>query len=69
MLQCGGTIIDSLYYSATQDSVLNNLVPNNPTTSKNPQSTHLDIAQWQFKENPDSWCIGSPDPGTVGNCD
>lgn len=69
VLQCGGTVIDSLYYSATQDSVLNNLVPNNPTTSKNPQSTHLDIAQWQFKENPNSWCIGSPDPGTVGNCD
>jgi hypothetical protein len=69
VLACGGTVIDSLYYSATQDTVLNNLIPNSSTTGKNPLSSHLDIGLWDKRKNPESWCLGTPNPGILDNCD
>ena len=69
VVACGGEPVDSLFYSATQDTVLNNLVPNSSTTTKNPLSTHLDIGMWDSRENPASWCIGSPTPGAVEFCE
>ena len=68
VLACGGNPIDSLFYSATQDTVLNNLVPNSSATTKYPLSTHLGIDRWDSRENSDSWCIGGPTPGVVETC-
>jgi hypothetical protein len=68
VLACDGAAIDSLYYSATQDTLLNNLIPNSSTTGKNPLSSHLSIDRWDSKENPESWCLAPPDPGTFTTC-
>ena len=69
VLACGGNVIDSLYYSATQDSLLNNLIPNSSTTGKNPLSSHLNVERWEQRKNPESWCLGSPNPGILEFCD
>jgi hypothetical protein len=69
VLACDGAAIDSLYYSATQDTLLNNLIPNSSTTGKNPLSSHLSIDRWDSKENPESWCLAPPDPGTFTTCE
>lgn len=68
VLACDGAAIDSLYYSATQDTLLNNLIPNSSTTGKNPLSSHLSIDRWDSKENPESWCLAPPDPGSFTTC-
>lgn len=66
VLQCNGTVLDSLFYSNTQDST--SIIPNNSNPSKNPQSSQLDIRHWQLRGQGDSWCMGSPTPGSLVNC-
>jgi hypothetical protein len=62
VLQCGGTILDSLFYS-NADSL--QAVPNYSTPTKNPQSSHLDLSQWENRSDGSAWSLGSPSPGTL----
>ena len=66
VLQCDGIILDSLFYSNTQDSAT--VIPNNSNPSKTPLSTQLDIRHWQTREVGDSWCTGSPTPNLLAAC-
>ena len=61
VLQCSGIVLDSLFYSNT-DSLA---IPNYSTTSKNPQSSQLDITQWENRTEGNVWSLASPTPGTV----
>ena len=65
VLQCGGTILDSLFY-ANADSL--QAVPNYSTPTKNPQSSHLDILQWENRGDASVWCLESPTPGILTHC-
>jgi hypothetical protein len=62
VLQCGGTVLDSLFYS-NADSL--QAVPNYSTPTKNPQSTHLDLSQWENRCDGSAWNLGTPTPGTL----
>ena len=61
VLQCNGTVLDSLFYS-NADSLA---VPNYSSPSKNPQSTHLDLSQWESRNDVNAWSLGSPTPGML----
>ncbi|MBR2198327.1 MAG: lamin tail domain-containing protein [Fibrobacter sp.] len=66
VLQCNGTVLDSLFYSNIQDSTT--IIPNNSNPSKNPQSSQLDIRYWQNRGTGDSWCMGTPSPNLLKDC-
>jgi hypothetical protein len=66
VLQCNGTMLDSLFYSNVQDSTT--IIPNNSNPSKNPQSSQLDIRYWQNRGTGDSWCMGTPSPNLLKDC-
>lgn len=66
VLQCNGTILDSLFYSNVQDSAT--VIPNNNNPSKNPQSTQLNQRLWQTRGLGESWCMGVPTPGSPEGC-
>lgn len=68
VFQCGGTVMDSLYYSNKQDPSLTDVVPNSGTTTSNPNSSHLDIRKYASRNLGESWCLEPPSPGTVSNC-
>ena len=61
VLQCDGTVLDSLFYS-NADSL--QAIPNYSSPSKNPQSSQLDIALWENRNDGIAWSLGSPTPGT-----
>ena len=65
-LKCNGETIDSLYYSASPDSVHTNVVP---TSAKNGISTQLLLESWKTRSDSAAWCIGKPTPGTVSICE
>ena len=64
VLQCNGTILDSLFYSNTQDSA--SVIPNNSNPSKNPLSSQLNIQQWESRQQGESWTLDTPTPGFLG---
>lgn len=66
VLQCNGTILDSLFYSNIQDSAT--VIPNNSNPSKNPQSTQLNLRLWQTRGLGESWCMERPTPGSPESC-
>ena len=66
VLQCNGTILDSLFYSNAQDSAT--VIPNYNNPSKNPQSTQLDVRHWQTRNLGESWCLDTPTPGDLKHC-
>ena len=66
VLQCNGTILDSLFYSNVQDSAT--VIPNNSNPSKNPQSTQLNLRLWQTRGLGESWCMEPPTPGSPESC-
>ena len=63
VLQCNGTVLDSLFYSNSQDSVT--VIPNNSNPSKNPQSSQLNLHHWQNRGLGEFWSMGSPTPGSL----
>ena len=66
VLQCNGTILDSLFYSNALDSAT--VIPNYNNPSKNPQSTQLDVRYWQTRNLGESWCLDAPTPGDLKFC-
>ena len=66
VLQCNGTILDSLFYSNAQDSA--SVIPNYNNPSKNPQSAQLDVRHWQTRNLGESWCLDAPTPGDLKYC-
>ncbi len=66
VLQCNGTILDSLFYSNAQDSAT--VIPNYNNPSKNPQSSQLDVRHWQTRNLGESWCLDAPTPGDLKYC-
>ncbi len=66
VLQCNGTILDSLFYSNAQDSAT--VIPNYNNPSKNPQSSQLDVRHWQTRNLGGSWCLDAPTPGDLKHC-
>ena len=62
VLQCGGTVLDSLFYS-NADSL--QAIPNYSSPSKNPQSSQLDLVLWENRSDGSAWNLGSPTPGTI----
>ena len=66
VLQCNGTILDSLFYSNALDSAT--VIPNYNNPSKNPQSTQLDVRYWQTRNLGESWCLDAPTPGDLKLC-
>ena len=66
VLQCNGTILDSLFYSNAQDSA--SVIPNYNNPSKNPQSSQLDVRHWQTRNLGESWCLDAPTPGDLKHC-
>ena len=65
VLQCNGTVLDSLFYSNAQDSVT--VIPNNSNPSKNPQSSQLDLHHWQTRGLGEFWSMSTPTPGFLNN--
>ena len=65
VLQCNGTVLDSLFYSNSQDSVT--VIPNNSNPSKNPQSSQLDLQHWQTRGLGEFWSMSSPTPGSLND--
>ncbi len=65
-LKCNGETIDSLYYSASPDSLHSNVIP---TSSKNGISTQLNIESWKTRSDSTAWCMGSPTPGELKFCE
>ena len=65
VFQCNGTILDSLFYSNTQDSTT--VIPNNSNPSKNPLSSQLNIQRWESRQLGESWYLDKPTPGFLDN--
>lgn len=68
IFQCNGTILDSLFYKDSPDSLHTNVVPA-LSSSKNGRSAQLDITRYDMRNDSSSWCLGSPTPGTLNFCD
>jgi hypothetical protein len=66
VLKCNGETIDSLYYSASPDSLHSNVIP---TSSKNGISTQMNIESWKTRSDSTAWCMGSPTPGELKFCE
>ena len=68
VIQCNGSILDSLYYSSDADSLGNTFVPA-LGSSKYGSSAQLNMEQWENRNNSDSWCLGTPNPGALDFCE
>lgn len=68
VLQCMGSVLDSLYYADKPDSLHVEVVPA-MGSSKYGQSSQLNIKKWQKKNKSDSWCLSEPTPGKLDYCE
>lgn len=68
VLQCMGSVMDSLYYADKPDSLHVEVVPA-MGSSKYGQSSQLNIKKWQKKNKSDSWCLSEPTPGKLDYCE
>ena len=67
VLQCDGTILDSLYYGKA-DSLHVAPLPLGSSSASIRKSTQLNISLWDKRTEGDSWCTGDPTPGSISNC-
>jgi hypothetical protein len=67
VLQCDGTVLDSLYYGKP-DSLHVAPLSVGSSSGDNRKSTQLNIGIWNKRNEPDSWCTGAPTPGSVSAC-
>ena len=68
VLQCMGSILDSLYYADKPDSLHLEVIPA-MGSSKYGQSSQLNIRKWQKRDKADSWCLSEPTPGKLDYCE
>ena len=68
VLQCMGTVLDSLYYADKPDSLHLEVIPA-MGSSKYGQSSQLNIRKWQKCDKSDSWCLSEPTPGKLDYCE
>lgn len=68
VLQCMGTVLDSLYYADKPDSLHVDVIPA-MGSSKYGQSSQLNIKKWQKRNKGDSWCLSEPTPGKLDYCE
>ena len=68
VLQCMGSVLDSLYYADKPDSVHVEVIPA-MGSSKYGQSSQLNIRKWQKRDKADSWCLSEPTPGKLDYCE
>jgi hypothetical protein len=67
VLQCNGTVLDSLYYGKA-DSLHVSPLPIGSTSATVRKSTQLNIGLWNKRNEPDSWCTNTPTPGNIATC-
>ena len=67
VLQCNGTVLDSLYYGKA-DSLHVNPLPIGSSSAAVRISTQLNVGLWNKRTEGDSWCTGTPTPGIVTAC-
>ena len=67
VLQCDGTVLDSLYYGKP-DSLHVAPLSVGSSSGDNRKSTQLNIGLWNKRNEPDSWCTGAPTPGSISAC-
>jgi hypothetical protein len=67
VLQCNGTVIDSLYYGKV-DSIHVSPLPVGTSSPTAPKSLQLNIGFWDKRTEPDSWCTSAPTPGVISAC-
>ena len=67
VLQCDGTILDSLYYGKADTLHLTPLSIGSSSAAI-PKSTQLNIELWDKRDEPDSWCTDAPTPGVIYAC-
>lgn len=68
VIQCNGSVIDSLYYKDAPDSLHLNVVPA-VGNSKYGQSAQLNILEYESRKDSSAWCLGIPTPGKLSFCD
>lgn len=69
VLQCGGTVIDSLYYGLSKsDSLRLNTLPIGSSSGVR-KSTQLNIDLYESRSDSASWCLGVPTPGELSFCE
>ena len=68
VLQCMGTVLDSLYYADKPDSLHLEVIPA-MGSSKYGQSSQLNIRKWQKRDKGESWCLSEPTPGKLDYCE
>lgn len=68
VLQCNGSVLDSLYYRDSPDSIHTNVVPA-LGSSKYGQSAQLNLPQYENRRDSSAWCLGLPTPGIIHFCD
>ena len=67
VLQCDGTILDSLYYGKA-DTLHVSPLSIGSSSAAIPKSTQLNIELWDKRDEPDSWCTDAPTPGVIYAC-
>ena len=67
VLQCNGTILDSLYYGKT-DSLHTSSLPVGSSSVTAPKSMQLNMGLWNKRNESDSWCTSAPTPGNITAC-
>lgn len=67
VLQCNGSVLDSLYYGKA-DTLHVAPLPIGSSSATVRKSTQLDLGLWKTRENSDSWCTGVPTPGIISAC-
>lgn len=63
ILKCDGITLDSLYYSATPDSLHPNVVP--ALSNSTGKSAQLEIDLWKSRKDSSAWTLKSPTPGIL----
>ena len=67
VLQCNGTVLDSLYYGKA-DTLHVSPLPIGSSSAAVRKSTQLNIGLWNKRTEPDSWCTNIPTPGIISSC-
>lgn len=68
VLQCMGSVLDSLYYASKPDSIHLEVIPA-LGSSKYGQSSQLDIRKWKKRKIGSSWCLSKPTPDEISYCE
>ena len=67
VLQCNGTVLDSLYYGKA-DTLHVSPLPYSTSSATSPKSAQLNIGLWNKRNEPESWCTSVPTPGIISAC-